>query len=532
MPGADEKISLEDLAAAERVAGIEFTPDERKLVLEGLPLALALYRRRRSTELPPELPPALGFDPRLPGTEPEGEQRPLVRSAREPGSPPEDDEELAFASIAELSRWLERGELSSQRLTRIALDRLRAFGPELECLVTLTEERALEQAERADREIAQGRTRGPLHGIPWGAKDLLDTRGAATTWGATPFRHRVPERDAEVVRLLEEAGAVLVAKLSLGELAQGAVWFGGRTRNPWKPDEGSGGSSAGSAAAVAAGLVTFSLGSETLGSITQPSMVCGVTGLRPTHGRVPRTGCMPLAWSLDKVGPLCRRVEDAAFVLSAIHGAHEGDPDSRDLPFNFDAGAGARGMRAGYVPSWFEDPWATPSERHALRTLEAIGVELVELTLPDLPYESLIVILQVEAAAAFEELTLSGRDDELQQQGAESWPNVFRVARMVPAVEYLQMQRLRRRVMEVAQDLLSRVDVLVAPGMGGTLSFLTNASGHPSLTLRAGLRENGTPTALTLHGRLFGEGRLCELGVALEAELDVWRERPAPTRRG
>jgi Asp-tRNA(Asn)/Glu-tRNA(Gln) amidotransferase A subunit family amidase len=520
------KITPEDLSAAERVSGVEFTPDERELLLEGIPLVLALYQRRRAVGLPPGLAPALRFDPRLPGVEVEAEQRPLVRSEAGPGTPPERDEDLAFASISQLSRWLERGELSSTRLTEIALDRLRRLGAELECVVALTEERALEQARRADREIAAGRIRGPLHGVPWGAKDLLDTRGTATTWGAAPFRGRVPEHDAEVVRRLDEAGAVLVAKLSLGELAQGDVWFGGRTRNPWKVDEGSGGSSAGSAAAVAAGLVTFSLGSETLGSITNPSMVCGVAGLRPSFGRVPRTGSMALAWSLDKIGPLCRRVEDAALVLAAIHGSHEGDPDSIDLPFNFDIGARVDGMRVGYVPSWFEDPWASPSERLALRALEAIGAKLVELSLPELPYESLLLTLQVEAAAAFEELSLSGDDDELHQQDASAWPNTFRLARLVPAVEYVQMQRLRRRVMEVARDLFENVDVLVGPGMGSTFSFLTNASGHPSLTLRTGFRKNGTPTAVTLHGRLFGEGRLCELGVALESELDVWKLRP------
>jgi Asp-tRNA(Asn)/Glu-tRNA(Gln) amidotransferase A subunit family amidase len=520
------KITPEDLAAAERLSDVEFTPDERKLILKGLPLVLALYRRRRAVELPNGLAPALRFDPRLPRVEWEREQRPLVRSEADSGPPPDRDEDLAFASINELSGWLERGELSSIRLTRIALERLRRLGPGLECVVTLTEERALAQAGRADRELAAGRTRGPLHGLPWGAKDLLDTRGTATTWGATPFRDRVPECDAEVVRRLDEAGAVLVAKLSLGELAKGDIWFGGQTRNPWKLDEGSGGSSAGPAAAVAAGLVTFSLGSETLGSITNPSTVCGVTGLRPSFGRVPRTGCMALAWSLDKIGPMCRRVEDAALVLATIHGSHEGDPDSLDLPFNFDAGAQVDGMRVGYIPSSFKEPWATPTERHALRALETLGAELVELTLPELPYESLLLTLQVEAAAAFEELSLSGDDDELRQQGPEAWPNTFRLARLVSAVEYIQLQRVRRRVMEVARDLFERVDVVVGPGMGSTFSFLTNASGHPSLTLRTGFRENRTPTAVTLHGQLFGEGRLCELGVVLENELDVWKRRP------
>jgi Asp-tRNA(Asn)/Glu-tRNA(Gln) amidotransferase A subunit family amidase len=521
----DGRITRRTIEEAEKLAGLSFSDAERAQIVQGAPLPLALYARRRRVTLPNELPPALRFDPRLPGTELALEER-CVRSDGDPGPVPESDDDLAFAPVTRLSRWIERRALTSERLTRLALERIAKHGPALECVVTPTPERALAQARRADAELAAGRWRGPLHGIPWGAKDLLDTAGIPTTWGAAPYRDRLPERDAAVVRRLDEAGAVLVAKLALGELAQGDVWFRGRTRNPWNPAQGSGGSSAGSAAATAAGLVAFSIGSETLGSITNPSMVCGATGLRPTFGRVPRTGSMAVAWSLDKLGPICRSAEDAALVLAAIHGADPGDPASVALPFEFDATAPVHGLRVGFVRDWFASPFVTDAERAALEALRAAGLELAEFELPDLPYESVIVLLQVEAAAAFEELTLTDRDDELRQQEASAWPNTLRLARLVPAVEYVQMLRIRTRVMEVARELFERFDVLAGPGMGSTLSFLTNATGHPSLTLRAGFRDDGTPAALTLHGRLFDEGRLCRVGMALEARLGVRERRP------
>lgn len=519
------RITKRTIEEAEKLAGLEFTDAEREQIVQGAPLPLALYERRRRVTLPNDLAPALRFDPRLPGTELACEER-CVRSDEDPGPLPERDEDLAFAPVSKLSRWIERGALRSTRLTRLYLDRIAKLGPGLECVVTTTTERALQQASRADAEIAAGHWRGPLHGIPWGAKDLLDTAQIATTWGASPYRDRVPERDAAVVRRLDEAGAVLVAKLALGELALGDVWFRGMTRNPWNPAQGSGGSSAGSAAATAAGLVAFSIGSETLGSITNPSMVCGATGLRPTFGRVPRTGAMAVAWSLDKLGPICRSAEDAALVLAAIHGAEPGDPASIALPFEFDATAPVRGLRAGFVPEWFASPFVTDAERGALDRLREAGLELAEFELPDLPYESVVLVLQVEAAAAFEELTLSGRDEELRQQEASAWPNMLRLARLVPAVEYVQMLRIRARIMEVARTLFDGFHVLVGPGMGSTLAFLTNATGHPSLTLRSGFREDGTPSAVTLHGRLFDEGLLCRIGMDLERRLGVCERRP------
>ncbi len=370
-------LSADTLAQAEKLLGLELSEQERKLVLETVGGQIRRVESRRAHALPNSLGPATGFDPRLPGMEFEAESRPLVRSEEDPGPLPDDASEIAFAPVTRLSRWIERGELAPSRLARIYLDRLAAYGSTLECVVTLTRERALAAAARADDEIAQGRYRGPLHGIPWGAKDLLDTAGIPTTFGAAPYRQRVPERDAEVVRRLDEAGAVLVAKLSLGELAMGDVWFGGRTRNPWKLEQGSGGSSAGSASATAAGLVGFAIGSETLGSIANPSMVCGTAGLRPTFGRVSRSGAMALCWSLDKLGPIARGVEDTALVLDAVHGADAGDPDSVTRPLNFDASEPIQGCRVGYLPGLFATADVHPSQPAALESLRAEGAEPV-----------------------------------------------------------------------------------------------------------------------------------------------------------
>jgi Asp-tRNA(Asn)/Glu-tRNA(Gln) amidotransferase A subunit family amidase len=519
-------ITGETLAEAEKLAGVEFTDAEREQILRRIEPLRGLLERRRTVELPNQLGPATGFDPRLPGMVFEAEQRPIVRSEQDAGPLPVSEEDIAFAPVSHLSRWIERGTLSSARLTEIYLGRLKRLGPSLECVVTLTESLAIEQAKRADSEIAAGRYRGPLHGIPWGAKDLLDTAGIPTTWGAAPYRQRSPDDDAEVVRRLEGAGAVLLAKLSLGELAQGNVWFGGRTRNPWNLEADSGGSSAGSAAATGAGLVGFAIGSETLGSIANPSAVCGVVGLRPTYGRVPRSGALALCWSLDKLGPIARGVEDTALILEGLSGAHPGDPDSLDLPFNFDATAPVAGRSVGYLPQQFESQELSEAQRDVLDALRACGCELVELELPDLPYGTLLGILSVEAAASFEELTASNRDDELRGQGDSDWPNAFRMAHLISGVELVQLQRLRRRIMEAMRGLFERVDAIVAPDDGQVLSFATNATGHPALTLRAGFRDDGTPAAVTLHGRLFDEGVLCRIGMALEARLGVQDRRP------
>jgi Asp-tRNA(Asn)/Glu-tRNA(Gln) amidotransferase A subunit family amidase len=413
----------------------------------------------------------------------------------------------------------------------------------------LTRELALTQAKKADQEIAAGKYRGPLHGIPWGSKDLLDTAGIPTTYGAEPFRNRVPSEDAVVVRRLNEAGAVLVAKLSLGALALNDIWFGGQTMNPWLLEEGSSGSSAGPGAATAAGLVGFAIGSETGGSIVSPSMRCGINGLRPTYGRVPRTGAMTLCWSLDKLGPMARSVEDAMLVLQAISGPDAGDLASVPSRLDFDSGKSVKGLRVGYFPGWMKEAPATDVDRAALEAVKKVGMVPVEVAIPDWPYDSLDLILFAEAAAAFEELTLSHGVDQLKVQVPDGWPNIFRQSRFLSAVDFVQADRLRRKVAQEMARVFSQVDLLLVPSLRDEMLTITNYTGHPSLTLRAGFVEvaearsdwapdpkhplpkfsppRRVPHGVTLIGRLFDEGTLGIAGLELEKNLDVMRERPA-----
>ena len=546
----DPRITALNLAEAEKLIAVEYSPEQRELVLIDLEEQINRIKNLRSVPLPNALAPASVFDPRLPGTDFELEQRPIVTSSNGPGPLPANDEDIAFTALVSLSEWLRAGTLSSTRLTEIYLARLARFNTELECVVTITEDLALEQATRADKEIAAGRYRGPLHGVPWAAKDLLDTAGIATTWGATPYKDRVPDRDAAVVQRLNEAGAVLIAKSTLGALAYGDVWFAGRTRNPWNPGEGSAGSSAGSAAAVAAALAGFAIGTETLGSIVSPCMRCGTTGLRPTHGRISRDGAMALCWSLDKIAPICRRVEDTALVLAALNGHDAADPGSVDLPFNFDATRSVRGLRVGYDPAWLDEEGAEPLDAAVVETVQRTGMELVEITLPPLPYEALWSILHVEAAAAFEDLTLSGRDRLLVRQDKDAWPNLFRRARLISAVDFLQAQRFRRIVMQEMATIYDDVHAIIGPSFAGPMQLVTNFTGHPSLTLRTGFVERATrvginpigamgrsvdpgaderhpvPHGITLWGRLYDEGTILNMGMALEAELGVWDRRP------
>ncbi len=521
-------ITRETIVEAEKLAGVEYTDAEREMILRGIGRDVAGYIRRRQTPLPNDLAPATTFDPRLPGVSYDRGPARLVRSPDDAGHPPTSGENIAYAPVTKLSRWIERRELTSEKLTRIYLHRLREIGPKLQCVVTLMEDAALAQARQADAEIAAGKYRGPLHGIPWGAKDLLDTRGVPTTWGAEPYKDRVPDRDAAVVRMLHDAGAVLLAKLTLGALAYGDIWHGGRTNNPWNLEQGSSGSSAGSASATAAGLVGFSIGTETLGSIVSPSMRCGTTGLRPTFGRVPRTGAMALCWSLDKIGPICRTVEDCALVLDAINGFDAGDASSIAMPFSFDATRPIKGLRVGCDGRWFEGQRVQPLDRRMLEIARELGLEIVDVKLPELPYGALRTILTVEAASAFEELTLSNRDDELTWQAPQAWPNTFRQARFIPAIELVQADRLRRKVMQVMHDLweTNRLDAMIGPSFAGDMLLITNNTGHPSLTIRSGFYDNGTPHGFTIWGRLFDEGTICSIGMALERELGVWDKRP------
>jgi Asp-tRNA(Asn)/Glu-tRNA(Gln) amidotransferase A subunit family amidase len=519
-------ISPESLVGAESVFGLNLTADERALMLPDVKRQRdQFFDRRKSVRLTNHDSPALRFDPRLPGRTLRVQENKIQLSSGSTANLPDTDDDIAFAPLTSLSAWIRNRDITSERLTKIYLRRLREFDPVLHCVVTFTEDLALKQARRADREIASGHYRGPLHGIPWGAKDLLETKGIRTSWGAMPYRDQIGEQAAFVVQKLEAAGAVLVAKLTLGALAMGDVWFNDVTRNPFNPEQGSSGSSAGSASATAAGLVGFSLGTETLGSIVSPCMRCGTTGLRPTFGRVARTGAMALSWSLDKIGPICRTVEDTALVLAAINGADRGDPSAIEHGFEYDGTQSLRGLKVGYSPEWFQGN-NRDIERSALEAMRELGVELIEVSLPDEPYGLLYPILNVEAAAAFEELTLSGRDDLLVRQTAGSWPNQFRKSWFVPAVELVQADRFRRQVMESMSEMMNRVDVLFSPSFSGNLLIATNFTGHPSLTLRAGFRSDGTPSGVTLWGDLFEEGILCRLGMALERRLGVWGRRP------
>ncbi len=551
-PPVGPEVSPATFAEAEKLVEVEFKPPELAEAAGNWRSAMApLYERRvgpRKVVLEATLPPATRWNPALSPTMTGPERQEFVRSKIDPGPLPANDEDIAFANVTRLSLWIQQGKLSSERLTRLYLSRLEQFNPKLRCVITLTRDLALEQARNADREIAAGKYRGPLHGIPWGAKDLLDTAGIPTTYGAEPFRNRIPPTDAVVVRRLNDAGAVLVAKLSLGALALNDIWFGGQTMNPWLLEEGSSGSSAGPGAATAAGLVGFAIGSETGGSIVSPSMRCGITGLRPTFGRVARTGAMTLCWSLDKLGPMTRSVEDAVLVLNAISGPDAGDVSSVPSKLDFNADAPVRGLRVGYFPDWMKQNPATDVDRAALAAIEKTGMVPVPVTIPDWPYDSLDLILFAEAAAAFEELTLSGGLDQLKMQVPDAWPNTFRQSRFLSAVDFVQADRFRRKVAEEMASVFTQVDLLLVPSLRDEMLTLTNFTGHPSLTLRAGFVEvsearsdwapdpnrplpkfsppRRVPHGVTLIGRLFEEGTLGRAGMALERIFRVSDERP------
>lgn len=529
---AGEEITEASIAAAAEIAGVAFTADERTQMVDGLRGQARRLAALHEIPLDNATAPALVFSPLpRPDALPTEIQRPIVPSRVPARAMPAALESLAFASVTELSDLVRRRQVTSTQLTTMYLARLGRLDPQLLCVTTITRDRALAQATAADDEIAAGRYRGPLHGIPWGAKDLLAVRGYPTTWGTAPYRDQMFSEDATVVSRLDAAGAVLIAKLTLGELAQGDQWYGGMTRNPWKLDQGSSGSSAGPASATAAGCVGFAIGSETLGSISSPSTRCGVTGLRPTFGRTPRTGAMALSWSMDKLGPLCRTVEDCALVLSAIHG-----PDGRDqsvlrAAFNWQGSVGARGLRVGFVQSAFDRPvdrgHATkPFDDAALDVLRTLGVELLPVEIPAINYDAMRIILTAEAGAAFDDLTRSGRVRELAQQDAGDWPNIFRTARLIPAVDYVNANRVRTRAIAEWDTLMQRVDVLVAPTSSGQL-VATNLTGHPAVILPNGFREDGTPVSLTFIGRLFGEETLLRVAEAYQQATPHHTKHPA-----
>jgi Asp-tRNA(Asn)/Glu-tRNA(Gln) amidotransferase A subunit family amidase len=551
-PPVGPAVSAQTFADAEKLVQIEMTPHDLAQAAGNWQRSLAsVYERRtgpKKISIEDTIAPATTWNPTLPGTTSGPAKNSFVASAHPAPKLPERDEDIAFAPVTSLAAWIKTRQITSERLTQIYLKRLETFDSKLHCVITLTHEHAVQQARAADKEIAAGNYRGPLHGIPWGAKDLLDTADIPTTYGAEPYRDRVPRKDAAVTARLNDAGAVLVAKLSLGALALNDVWFGGETKNPWLLEEGSSGSSAGPGAAVAAGLVGFAIGSETQGSIVSPSMRCGVTGLRPTYGRVPRTGAMTLSWTCDKLGPMARSVEDTMLVLRAISGPDPGDTASVPSKLAFDAGASVAGMRVGYFPVWMKSAPATEVDRAALDTVKKLGMVPVEVSLPDWPYDSLNIILFAESAAAFEQSTLNHKVDELKMQVPDAWPNTFRQSRFLSAVDFVQADRLRRKVALEMKRLFSEVDLLLVPSLRDEFLVITNFTGHPSLTLRAGFIEvsearsdwapdpmnplprfvppRRVPYGVTLVGRLFEEGKMAEAGMAMERAFDIAADRP------
>ncbi len=573
------KITPEMLEQAAALAGVSIAPDQVPMMLDGLNRQRTGYQKVRALHMPNSVAPAYIFDPLPPGAILHtNRELPNYGSAPAVGSTPKNLEALAFDRVPQLAEYVRTKKVSSVALTEMYIERIRRYDPELHFLITLTEERAMAQAKAADAEIAAGKYRGPLHGLPWGAKDLLAVKGYPTTWGAGGFQHQMIDEDATVVQRLDAAGAVLVAKLTLGALANGDKWFGGRTRNPWNKQQGSSGSSAGPASATAAGCVAFSIGSETLGSISSPSTRCGTTGLRPTFGFVPRTGAMALSWTMDKLGPICRAVDDCAIVMSSIYGPDRKDLSVKNAAFNWDTDFDWRRLRIGYLKSAFDMPKPldekmpaamTPEEEKkwqerlghrrayrartvydrkfdlaALDKLKNMGVDLVPVELPKLPYEAMANLLSAEAAAAFDELTMTGRDKLLTGQGPEDWPNLFRIARFYPAVEYIQANRARTLAIHQMANIFETVDILVTPS-GGEQLVVTNLTGHPAVIQPNGIRGKdapkppiadagdddniggpGTPVSITFLGGLYQDAKLCAFARAYQQATDFYKMHP------
>lgn len=504
-----QQITKEAIEHAEKIIGLEFNDAKRDSMLGSLESYLSRYEKIRNTNLNNSVFPALLFNPIPAGFKFSDVQKPVKFSDYSYIKMPDDINELAFYSIGELAELIRTKQISSKALTQFFIGRLKKYDPALRCVISFTEERALIQAENMDKELSEGNYRGLLHGIPFGSKDLLSAKGYKTTWGAMPFKDQVIDEDAAVISKLEEAGAVLCAKLTLGALAWGDVWFDGKTRNPWDTIKGSSGSSAGSSAAVSAGLLPFAIGSETHGSIISPSTVCGTTGLRPTYGRVSRTGAMALSWSMDKLGPISRNAEDLAIVFNAIYGDDETDQSLYDFPFNYSPVIDIKNLKVGYLKNDFERdyPFRT-NDSIALALLRELGAELIPIELPGLPVAEISFILSAEAAAAFDDLTRSGKDDLMVRQIKNSWPNVFRAARFIPAVEYINANRIRTLLIQEMEQLMNEVDLYIAPSWVGTNLLLTNLTGYPAVVLPNGFSEDGTPTSITFTGRLFEEGKL------------------------
>ncbi|MEA5428387.1 amidase family protein [Arcicella lustrica] len=524
----NESITIDIVKKAERIIGLEFTQSEADSMLAELNDTRKSFEEIRKVELKNEVAPALVFNPLPTGFEFEKGNSFFKASNISTISLPKDKNDLAFYSVRQLAALIQNKKITSLELTKFFLERLKKYDTQLACVVTLTEDLALQQAAKADAEIAAGKYKGLLHGIPYGAKDLLAKKGYKTTWGSVPYKDQVLDYDAVVIQRLEKVGAVLCAKLTLGELAWGDVWFGGTTKNPWNLKRGSSGSSAGSASSVAAGLLPFAIGSETLGSIVSPSSECGDTGLRPTFGRVPRTGAMALSWSMDKLGPICRTVEDCAIVFNAILGKDGQDQSVIDAPFQFDGNKkDLKGIKIAYLKKDFEGKYPNKTQDSlTLVTMKKLGAELIPLELPNLPSNDISFLLSVESAAAFDELTRSGKDDLMVRQIKNAWPNAFRAARFIPAVEYLQANRHRTLLIQEFNNRLKGIDVYLSPAFASRNLTMTNLTGHPCVVLPNGFRAEGRPTSITFMGKLFGEGKLLQVAKIYQDATDFHLKHP------
>lgn len=538
-------ISTETIAHAEQLIGLAFTDDEREQMSHILNSRLAQFDAIRGVSLSNDVPMALQFHPDVSSTITTDVPRTYPMSSQQTVTRPDDLEELAFYPVTQLAHLVRTQQVTSVELTEMYLGRLKRYDPVLECVVTLTEDLAYAQAKRADDEIQRGYYRGPLHGIPWGAKDLLAVKDYPTTWGAMPFKEQMIDTNATVVERLEEAGAVLVAKLTMGALAFGDVWFGGVTKNPWNIELGSGGSSAGPGSATAAGLVGFSIGTETLGSIVNPSTRCGLSGLRPTFGRVSRYGAMALSWSMDKIGPMCRSVEDCALVFSAIYGPDNRERLVSDQPFTWNPALDPRLLKVGYLDNLFVPPEDDHESKAALKShqelevknkvndmdvldvMKQLGFDLIPAQLPEMDLGALFIVLLAEAAAAFDELTRSNQDDVLTRQDADAFPNLFRAARFIPAVEYIQANRVRTLVMQEMAKVMADVDVLVAPTFGDNVLLLTNLTGHPAVVVPNGFAHDGTPTSITFIGGLYKDAETLAVAKAYQDATDFHLQYPS-----
>ena len=523
----DESITKTEIANAEKLIGLDFSASERDSMLDDLNDNLQNYLKIRDVNLDNSVMPSLLFNPVPQNFKFTDSQKQLEFSDYSDTKLPSNRDELSFYSVGELAELIKTKQISSVELTMFFLERLKKYDPILHCVITLTEERAMKQAKLMDEELATGTYRGLLHGIPFGVKDLLATKDYKTTWGAEPYKEQIISEDAAVIKKLETAGGVLLAKLTMGALAWGDVWFGGKTRNPWNIEKGSSGSSAGPASAVSAGLVPFAIGTETWGSIVSPSTVCGVTGLRPTYGRVSRTGAMALSWSMDKIGPICRNTEDLAIVFAAIYGKDGIDPTLYEVPFNYLPVVDLSKIRIGYLKNDFDKDYAFhENDSLSLTKLRELGAQLIPIELPEIDVSSLSFILSAEAGAVFDELTLSNRDDLLVRQIKNAWPNTFRSARFIPAVEYINANRIRTILINEMGELFEEVDLYLAPSWEGDNLLLTNLTGHPCVVLPNGFSEEGTPTSFSFIGNLFDEGTIIAVAKEYQDATDHHLKHP------